>query len=110
MRVFAADLPKIVIRIVFAALIAHHHARGYAGRPHQSYERIGIMFAKTLAAFKQKAVGGVFHAQHGRLERVGKFLFLEILISSLHKGQRIAAALLIQLFGQCVCFQIGIFG
>ena len=37
-------------------------------------------------------------------------MFLEILISSLHKGQRIAAALLIQLFGQCVRFQIGILG
>ena len=110
MRVFAADLPKTLAGIVFAALIAHHHARGYAGRPHQGDERIGIMFAKTLAAFKQKAVGGIFRAQHGRLERVGKFLFLEILISSLHKGQRIAAALLIQLFGQCVCFQIGILG
>ena len=68
------------------------------------------MFAKTLAAFKQKTVGGVFRAQHGRFERVCELLFLEILISSLHKGQRIAAALLIQLFGQCVRFQIGIFG
>ncbi|MNN44355.1 hypothetical protein D3C81_1586420 [compost metagenome] len=67
-------LPDDVVpaqRVVLAALIAHHGARGHAGGAHQEHEAAGVVLAEATAGVEQEAVH-LLLAQRRRGERVGE--------------------------------------